>query len=180
MEELLLEKQIETKRPDFVKLYKEVFPKVARYIGGKGGTLAEAKDVFQDALIIYYEKISIENVTFKRGEYAFIFGTAKNMWIDRYRQKIKELPFEQTLTDVVEEDEQKIVNSRILLFLEKSGRKCMDLLQSFYYQKLPMTAIAERFGFSGIRSATVQKYKCIEKVRDIIKEKSLNYEDFLE
>ena len=55
----------------------------------------------------------------------------------------------------------------------------MELLKSFYYDELPLNDIAETYGFSGVRSATVQKYKCLEKVRETVKEKSLTYEDFL-
>jgi hypothetical protein len=43
-----------------------------------------------------------------------------------------------------------------------------------------MVKVAQLFGFSGERSATVQKYKCIEKVRETVKQKALTYEDFLE
>ncbi len=56
----------------------------------------------------------------------------------------------------------------------------MELLKSFYYDQLPLADAATLFGFSGVRSATVQKYKCLEKVRESIKEKSLIYEDFLD
>ena len=180
MEELLLETKIERKVPDFVRLYKEIFPRIAQYVGKKGGTLAEAKDVFQDALIVYFEKINLDNVPFKKNDNAFIFGIAKNLWVDRYRQKARESSFEHVSEIIPEEDEKDVAASKLLRFLELSGRKCMDMLQAFYYQKLPLNTIAQRFGFSGTRSATVQKYKCIEKVRDIIKEKSLSYEDFLE
>jgi len=45
----------------------------------------------------------------------------------------------------------------------------MDLLQAFYYFKTPMREIAEEFGYRSERSATVQKYKCLEKVRDTVK-----------
>ncbi len=54
----------------------------------------------------------------------------------------------------------------------------MDMLQAFYYDKLNMREIAERFNLSGERSATVQKHKCLEKVREKVKEKSMTYEDF--
>ena len=56
----------------------------------------------------------------------------------------------------------------------------MELLRSFYYDQQPLTDIAGKFGFSGVRSATVQKYKCLEKVRETIKERSLTYEDFID
>jgi hypothetical protein len=41
-----------------------------------------------------------------------------------------------------------------------------------------MKQIAQRFGLSGERSAAVQKHKCLEKVRNTVKEKALTYEDF--
>ena len=56
----------------------------------------------------------------------------------------------------------------------------MDILKAFYYDNLPVNKIATLFGYSGVRSATVQKFKCMEKVRETIKEKSLAYEDFIE
>ncbi|WP_282636750.1 hypothetical protein [Sphingobacterium thalpophilum] len=56
----------------------------------------------------------------------------------------------------------------------------MSLLKSFYYDQMSLQEIADDFGFSGIRSATVQKYKCLEKIRETVKEKALLYEDFLE
>jgi hypothetical protein len=56
----------------------------------------------------------------------------------------------------------------------------MQLLSAFYYEKLDMETLAEQFGFSGPRSATVQKFKCLEKVKETVKEKSLRYEDIIE
>ena len=56
----------------------------------------------------------------------------------------------------------------------------MELLKAFYCDNMPANTIAGLFGYSGIRSATVQKYKCMETVRETIKEKSLAYEDFVE
>jgi hypothetical protein len=35
-------------------------------------------------------------------------------------------------------------------------------------------------GFANEHSASAQKYKCLEKVREIVKQKSLTYEDFVE
>jgi hypothetical protein len=69
---------------------------------------------------------------------------------------------------------------KLFTFLERAGGKCMQILTEFYYHRLPMEKIMRKFGFSSERSATVQKYKCLEKIRDIVKFKSLNYEDFLE
>ena len=56
----------------------------------------------------------------------------------------------------------------------------MELLSAFYYDKLNMLEVAQKFSFSGERSATVQKHKCLEKVKSVVKQKALQYEDFFE
>ena len=81
-------------------------------------------------------------------------------------------------TEFAEEEALMPSTSRLLRYLEAAGKKCMDMLQAFYYDKQNMREIAEQFGLSGERSATVQKHKCLEKVRDKVKEKALTYEDF--
>ena len=163
----------------FTRLYKKAFPTVARYIANRGGTFDEAKDIFQDALVIYYEKEVAGNLTVNSTETAYLVGIAKHLWLKRFKDSASNISLDGIdMTDIDIAGEAS--SQRIIHFLEKSGRKCMELLKSFYYDQQPMTEIAEIFGFSGIRSATVQKYKCLEKVRETIKQKALQYEDFME
>jgi DNA-directed RNA polymerase specialized sigma24 family protein len=165
----------------FIKLYKAVFPVIARYISKRGGSLEEAKDVFQDAVIIYYEK-SVSTQQFPDNEKAYLMGITKHLWLKKYRDNNAYIPLEENSTAmaVPPDHEQQPLSVKLLNYLETSGQKCMELLKSFYYDKLPMNDLAAAFGFSSVRSATVQKFKCLEKVRNIIKSKSLSYEDFVE
>ena len=165
----------------FIKLYKSAFPLVARYVARKGGDFDQAKDVFQDALIVYYEKC-ISNGNIPRNQKAYLLGIAKNLWLKSYRDNSRYVPMDEALqlTDISDTAERQPLSATLLAYLESTGQKCLDLLKSFYYDKMPMGDIAERFGFSGVRSATVQKFKCLEKVRDTVKSKALQYEDFVE
>ena len=163
----------------FIKLYKKAFPAVASYISRRGGSFDEAKDVFQDALVIYYEKTVTGNFNPESNETAYLTGIAKYLWLKRYRENDHNISLENI--DVsLNTDEDIPSTKRLLYFLEKAGHKCMELLKSFYYDQQPLNDIAAGFGFSSIRSATVQKYKCLEKVRETIKQKALQYEDFME
>ena len=161
----------------FIRLYKSAFPVVARYINRMGGSFDEAKDVFQDALVVYYEKVVASPDLFTN-DMAYLIGTAKNLWLKRYRQNNQNVPLDNVY--VFDEKPESPSNNRLLRFLETAGKKCMDLLKEFYYDELPLTEIAEKFGYSGVRSATVQKYKCLEKVRETVKQKALVYDDFME
>lgn len=165
----------------FTRLYKAAFPLVARYVGRRGGSFDEAKDVFQDALIIYYEKVITAGHS-PNNEKAYLLGIAKNLWLKNFRDNCRYISLEDAgnAAEIAVTNELQPVTARLLNCLETTGQKCMELLKSFYYDKLPMVDIAQLFGFSGERSATVQKFKCLEKVRDTVKSKALSYEDFVE
>jgi len=164
----------------FMQLYKQAFPLVAKFISERGGSFDEAKDIFQDALVIYYEKLVTANVLLQYSERSYILGIAKHLWAKKNKQNSQQIPLDDSLAGIAMEETGISAPEKLLDLLHHSGKRCMDLLRAFYYDKLSMSGIARRFGFSSERSATVQKYKCLEKVRDLVKEKSLSYEDFFE
>jgi DNA-directed RNA polymerase specialized sigma24 family protein len=165
----------------FMQLYQKAFPLVAKYVSQMGGSFDDAKDIFQDALVIYYEKLVTAPVNLQYSEQSYLLGIARHLWAKKNKHSNQQLALDESLAAMAGEETPGIAASEKLLeLLHTSGQKCMQLLRAFYYDKLPLGKIAGLFGFSGVRSATVQKYKCLEKIRDTIKEKSLTYEDFLE
>jgi len=164
----------------FIALYKSAFPAVAKYVNKKAGTFDDAKDIFQDALIIYYEKAVSGTLVLHTNEQAYLLGISKHLWAKKFRENLKQTPLDDIELDFVNEDDLQPAAGKLMHYLETAGQKCMEILKAFYYDNLPVNRITELFGYSGVRSATVQKYKCMEKVRETIKEKSLAYEDFIE
>lgn len=167
--------------PQLTRLYLGAFPAVARYVGHRGGSLDEAKDVFHDAVVIWYERSVTERDT-PRDDKAYLIGIAKHLWLKSYREHNRYIPLDEAgdAAHISVNEEQQPISNKLMHYLEGTGQKCMDLLKGFYYDKLPMADIARAFGFSGERSATVQKFKCLEKVRETVKSKALTYEDFVE
>lgn len=167
-------------------LYKNAFPLVAKHVSRMGGSLDEARDIFQDALVIYYEKTIQAELNLEYSDKAYLFGIARHLWNKRYKQSEKQVSIDELDADFDEQagllssEDQEISASRLFQLLQSAGQKCMQLLSAFYYERLKMESIAERFGYSGVRSATVQKFKCLEKVKEKVKEKSISYEDILE
>ncbi len=172
------DKSTESREALFTRLYLKAFPPVAKYISRLGGSYDEAKDIFHDALVIFYERSVEANIDTTINETAYLVGIAKNLWLRNFRGK-RDIACLEGI-DIPAEDDEVPSTNRLLHFLEKAGHKCMELLKSFYYDRQSLQEIAEGFGFSGTRSATVQKYKCLEKVRETVKQKALTYEDFME
>jgi RNA polymerase sigma factor (sigma-70 family) len=166
-----------------ISLYQDAFPLVARHVSRMGGSFDEAKDIFQDALIIYYEKVKHTEMVLRFSEKAYLFGIARHLWNKRYRLISKELLVDQLCAEPDDKADtvyEEVSSSKLLHLLQTAGQKCMQLLSAFYYEKLNMETLSDRFGFSGPRSATVQKFKCLEKIKETVKEKSLKYEDIME
>ncbi|MBC8042825.1 MAG: sigma-70 family RNA polymerase sigma factor [Rhizobacter sp.] len=188
----------------FIGLYTAALPLVAKYVSQMGGSFEEAKDIFQDAVVIYYEKVMTASVAITHSEQAYLLGIAKHLWVKRYRERRSHLPIETVADNLVAEtvvdgraaetanlaagedrlstDEDRLSHSsgKLMQFLETAGERCMQILRAFYYDKRQMADVATMFGYSSVRSATVQKYKCLEKVRETIKAHSLHYADFVE
>ena len=169
---------VEMREAFFMALYKKAFSPVAHYIARMGGSIEEAQDIFQDTLVIYYEKVLSNGTVTIINEKAYLLGIAKKLWLQHYKVSHKNQPLNDFDTEVVA-DEQ-LASGKILHYLETAGKRCMELLQAFYYDHLPVGKLASHFGYSGTHSATVAKYKCLEKVRETVKQDSLNYADFIE
>jgi len=158
--------------------YERVFPRVCQYLHKRGRSLDDARELFQEAVVLYYEKLVSQNSEVASNDEAYLMGIVKKLWLkqlnsERKKENLDGIDFSDT-----KEPEPSVL--RILEFLKQTGAKCMNLLQAFYYDNSSMKEISSQFGFGSERSATVQKYKCLEKVRNSVKQKSLEYEDFLD
>ncbi len=72
----------------FMALYKKAFPAVAKYVSKMGGSFDEAKDIFQDALVIYYEKAVSSSIELQTNKQAYLLGIAKHLWGKKFRENV--------------------------------------------------------------------------------------------
>jgi DNA-directed RNA polymerase specialized sigma24 family protein len=182
-EEVLPEMQTpQARKRLFEDLYQRVFPRVAKFVSSRNGSFQDAKDIFQDSLVIYYEKLTGKKREVHGSEEAYVLGIAKHLWLRKFsREKdLVSLDEGEASIDIPDEYFPTVETNKLVLFLERTGKKCMELLRAFYYSRQSMEEITESFGYSSAHSATVQKFKCLEKMRDTVKEKSMRYEDFTE
>lgn len=162
------------------RLYRESFPAVARVIARLGGDLETAKDIFHDALIIYLEKQQSHTLNIHTTPKSYLTGIAKILWIKKFNREIRHTSFDE-LSEEFEipkdlYEVEKTTPRSLLSYLESAGRKCLELLQAFYYEQQSLQEITEKFHYKTRHSATVQKHKCLEKVRNQLKNSAV-YEE---
>lgn len=182
----LLEESVDTPAVGFPQqffedLYERAFPAFARAAARMRPSMEDARDVFHDALIIYYEKSRTPGFEIRVSPEAYVVGIAKHLLVRKFKADRHKVSFSDVESTIcIPSDFYPAVNETGLLrFLEKSGKKCLELLRRFYYEKDSMKLLADSLGFSSEHSASVQKHKCIGKLRQVIKSKTMHYEDFL-
>ncbi len=165
----------------FEEMYLRVFPKVAAFVSRRQGTLEDAQDVFKDALLAFYEKRVQPGLECHTSEDAYLMGIARHLWLRKYSSGGRSISLETIEGKEFSADGEPTVHAgRILEMLEQTGRKCLDLLHAFYYDQLPLQQISKIFGYGSEHSVSVQKYKCLEKLRDSVKEKSITHAHFID
>src|SRR5438045_667540 len=77
--------QIQTFAGQMEELYEKAFPSVAQFVSKMHGSFADAKDIFHDALVIYYEKTEAESFKVTTSAEAYITGIAKYLWMKKFK-----------------------------------------------------------------------------------------------
>lgn len=156
----------------FSRLYK-YFPKVEKHILINSGSKEEALDIFQDALIILYRKVQDLKEDSPIKIDGFLINTCKLLWSNELRKKkvrngddtgIESLESQDEIEEKIEKENKFKLLENVIKNL---GSKCRSILEMFYYKSYSMESIAKKFGYKTVKSAKVQKYKCMESARKL-------------
>ncbi|WP_131536673.1 RNA polymerase sigma factor [Pedobacter nototheniae] len=156
------------------KLYKGYFAMILQFILNNNGNEDDAKDVYQEAIIILYNKIKEGNFELSSKLKTYIYSVCRRIWLKKLSQNSKKAG---NITDyedvfVVEEDvdyheEKDLQFVKMQSALDHLGEPCKTIIQDFYINNLSMQDICEKFGYTNTDNAKTQKYKCLQRLKKI-------------
>jgi RNA polymerase sigma factor (sigma-70 family) len=161
------------------QVYRQHFPIITHWIRNNGGTDTDAADIFQEAMVVLYEKAQQEDFRLSCKIGTYLFAVSKHLWFKRAQQLQKapgRLPDgagNDEDSDWMYEDDIQSHQERELHFqqlntaLDQLGEPCRSLLKAFYHQDRSMQEIAATFGYTNPDNAKTQKYKCLTRLRKI-------------
>ncbi len=150
------------------------YPSIERLIVSNGGTANQAKDVFQDALVVFFEKVQDRKFELTAKISTYLYSVSRLLWKTELRKQNKDVVLndvkvthieDTTLVDLNEHKEKEQKFEFLDEILKQLGDKCKQVLELFYYQKLSMKEIAVQLQYSDARSAKNQKFKCLERAK---------------
>lgn len=146
---------------------------VQSLILNNNGTAEDAKDLFQEAMVVLYEKVRAGNFELHCQIKTYLYSVSRRLWLKRLQQmnRFTEIPSGEELVPVEEELEHHAQRNQEFEMMEKAigslGEPCRSLLEAYYLQQRNMQEIAADFGYTNADNAKNQKYKCLMRLKKI-------------
>ncbi len=155
-------------------IYKQHYKMVQALVINNNGTQDDAQDIFQEAMIVLYEKAKSGTFELNCQLKTYIYSVCRRLWLKRLQQQQKFFPELNGLAETVPVEEDVDAHGQLnaeLHLMEKAmqhlGEPCRSLLEAFYLQKRKMTDIASHFGYTNADNAKNQKYKCLARLKKL-------------
>jgi len=173
-EKKLLEGLARNDHRDVETIYRENFGLVQTFVVQNNGTFDDARDIFQEAMVVLYEKSKDPAFTLTCQIKTYLYSICRRLWLKKLQQQSRfGTPVEnmEDLVPVEEEIEEKAKQDIDFDMMDTAmrhlGEPCKSLLEAFYLQKKQMVDIAEEFGYTNADNAKNQKYKCLMRLKKL-------------
>ncbi len=155
-------------------LYATVKRSLFPFVRSNQGTLDDANDILQDAIIVFYEKVKSREFRLQTTISGYIYTVGKYMWLNRLKILSKETSFSDKEIDNMEAVSVNVdmcennLSTYTEMLLEKMRKGCKQILIDSIYKKMSMKEIATAYGLKSDQIARNKKHKCLKNLRTMI------------
>jgi RNA polymerase sigma factor (sigma-70 family) len=149
-------------------IYKQHYRMMVKMIIKNNGSEEEAKDIYQESLIVLWQKVRDPNFVLTSKISTYLYSICLNLWrkeLERKKRFSYEVAEGSETIDMDRDERVKIINNCI----QKLGETCRDILTYYYFDRLSMVEIAEKMGFANSDTSKTKKYKCKKELDLLVK-----------
>ena len=146
------------------KIYRECYPMIEKLVINTGGNTDQAKDIFQEALMVAIERIKSGQFILKCRFSTFIYAVSKKMWFQERRKSLrKKMTIERNVDMVEEPDEMDDSELRFKEIFERHfnelSKDCQRILK-MHFNNIDISEIQEVMEYDNPHYAMDRKYRC--------------------
>lgn len=175
-EQELLEGLISQRNDVLQSIYSLYFKTVRRLIFLNNGREEDAKDIFQETLVIIYRKLQKDKTTLNCSLKTYIYSVARLLWLKELENKRnRNINLEECdqFVDIEDNDYELVgVNERLKLYheqFEQLSNDCKKILKLFL-NNISIAEITKIMGYSSVQHTKNRRYRCkkslIERIRN--------------
>ena len=143
---------------------------MTKIVLSNSGSEDEAKDIFQEALLTFWQKAVSGNLVLTSKISTYLYSICLNLWrkeLDRKSRLSSDIKDSEEYQTHEQEEKVRIVRECI----DELGDTCKKILTYYYFDGLSMNDIAEKMEFANQDTAKTKKYKCKKRLDSLIKSK---------
>lgn len=160
-------------------VYQEHYHIIRDFIIKNSGSANDAQDIFQEAVIVFYEKALKPDFKLSCALSTYLYSVARNLWLKRLNKKGKTLVVDTNndfeVIDELDTIDHEALNDReqqLIEALEELGDPCKTGLRLRYFGKLSIPQIVEKMdNYSTENGAKNQLSKCRKRLKKILEQK---------
>ena len=154
-------------------LYSSYFLFTKQFVLNNKGSGEDAEDIFQDALIVLYEKLYADNFQVYTCLENYVSGIAKNLWLKKLRKQFNTEEISENYyaknsaeIDLAIENERNYID-KLADYIGRVSSHCQNLIEDIFMKNKSIEEIQSKYNYSTKKNAQNQKYKCVEQIRKI-------------
>ena len=156
-------------------IYEQFYPMIYQYVLTNSGNHEEARDLFQEGIIVLYEKSLQSDFKLTSGIGTFLYAVCQKMWLNKLNRQKKRESLQEKVPEQTEDKDflNEETNERQYLLAQlfkKIGESCRKILIKKYYEKRKDKEIAEELNLSGSDYVKTQRYRCLKQLKKLYKE----------
>lgn len=152
------------------EIYQKFFQSIKGNVKNWGGTEEDAKDIFQEAVIVLYRMVKKPDFKLSSALFSLLYPICRNLWLKEVRNRsklgggeVKDLERIEDQSDIIEAINERAIDGLFRDKLQELGEQCRKMLDMFF-QKRSMKEIVTDLGLSSISFAKKKKFQCKEKL----------------
>ncbi len=150
-------------------LYKKNYKMMTNMIIKNNGSEDEAKDIYQEALLVIWQKAMSEDFVLTSKISTYLYSVCKNLWRKELELKGKHTNEEDITMSVIIDMDKKERIEAINRCINDLGETCKAILTYYYFDGMSMAEIAEKMGFANADTSKTKKYKCKQELDKRVK-----------
>lgn len=158
------------------EIYRNYYPSIQRLIRTNNGSDEDAQDIFQEAIIIVFNKLQKGDMRLSSSFKTFLYAICRNLWMNALKKRSRRQtaldnePADNDVSDEIIDEIEK--RDRIRLYQKhfaNMGEQCQKILR-LYLEGHSMRQIAAEIGTESEEYVKTKKYKCKKALIDAIKQ----------
>jgi len=156
-------------------IYRNYFQPVRFMVTSNSGSQMDAEDIFQDAMMVIFKKISEGNLQLTCAFNTYLYSICKHIWLQKLNKHGFVLEYKDVMDYEPADDSHDIEfliedNTKFKLFQEHFGKLNDDdqKMLRLFLKKIPLAEIARIMGYNSYDYAKVRKYIVKEKLKNAI------------